>query len=97
MSQPQGTKVTFDHRTIKQWSEERKAQPVKIKTVDEPIEALKVEFPEEHRKHKDGTKEIAHLTWEQFFKEFESENLAFQFLDEDVDGKKSRFYRVIYR
>lgn len=98
MSQPQGTKITFDHKTIQSWSENRKAIPVKLKNEDEPIEALKIEFPEEHRKHKKNDNlEIAHLTWKEFFEEFEEEKLAFQYLEEDVDGKKSKFFRVIYR
>lgn len=93
MAQPQGTKVTFDHKQIQDWVEERKGEPVKLQEeeVEEVVETLKVKFPGERAKN------IMPITWEEFFKEFDSEKLAFQFRDETPDGDQSKFYKVIYR
>lgn len=95
MAQPQGTKITFDHRMIQKWVEERRGKPVKIQPedeeVEEPVELLKVKFPGEK------TRNIMPITWEEFFKEFDEEGLAFQFRDETPDGEESHFYKLIYK
>lgn len=93
MSQPQGTKVTYDHKLIQDWVESRKGKPAKMKDeeIEEPVDELKVKFPNER------TRNITLISWEEFFNEFDQEHLAFQFREKTPEGDESKFYKVIYR
>jgi hypothetical protein len=85
-------KVTTDHRKIRRWAEERGGVPSTVKSTGSKGEAgiLRLDF-----EPRDAGLEP--VDWEEFFKKFDHEKLAFLYQDKTSDGKVSRFHKFINR
>lgn len=71
-------KSTTDHDEIRRWAEERGGRPaLVVEEQDQPL-GLRIEFPED-RDQSDG---LLLISWEEFFRKFDEQNLVFLYRDE---------------
>ena len=80
-------KVTTDHDEIREWVEERGGHPAQVKGTE-----LLIDYPGFSGEHK-----LEEISWDEFFKAFEENNLAFLYQEETTDGKQSRFSKLVDR
>jgi len=87
-------KVTTDHNEIKTWVEARGGQPARvIGTEDEGGSGvLRIDYP-----GYSGEQTLEPVTWEEFFRGFEENKLAFLYQEETKAGEESRFSKLIDR
>lgn len=90
------TKKTTDHDTIRHWADERGGRPA---TVADTVEAgepgvLTIHFPGQDPRH---DRDLTDLTWDEFFRKFEDEQLAFLYEEHTADGDTSRFFKLVRR
>jgi hypothetical protein len=85
-------KVTTDHGKIRRWAEQRGGHPATVKATSGDSEAgiLRLDFDP-----KDES--LEEVSWEEFFKKFDREKLAFLHQDKTSDGKMSRFHKFVDR
>jgi hypothetical protein len=81
-------KVTTDHEEIRKWVEERGGLPARVKGTG----VLRIDYP-----GFSGEDTLEPITWDEFFKAFEENNLAFLYQEETKDGSESRFSKLIDR
>ncbi|MBF7013813.1 hypothetical protein QUC32_03075 [Novosphingobium resinovorum] len=82
---------TTEHNEIRQWIEDRGGRPsVVAATHDNGRDGglLRIDFGE-----KDET--LEEIEWEEFFRIFNDNGLAFLHQDETADGKPSRFAKFV--
>jgi hypothetical protein len=84
--------VTTDHDTIRRWAEKRGGHPATVKATAAKSEAgiLRLDF-----EPKDEG--LAEVSWDDFFRKFDGEKLAFLHQDKTADGKVSRFHKFVDR
>lgn len=83
------SETTTDHETIKRWVEARDGHPSIVDTKG-PGGILRIDFgPKEER--------LEPVSWDDFFKIFEDNDLAFLYQDKTSDGGQSRFNKFVKR
>jgi hypothetical protein len=90
----QESKTTINHDEIRAWIEARNGTPAALASTannDEPG-VLRVLFQEQ-----ESGNSLEKISWDDFFKKFEEEKLAFLYQDETKDGKTSRFFKFVQR
>jgi len=85
------SKRTTNHETIKKWAEKREGKPAVVEKTESKDGSglLRINFPgyaEENLKD---------ISWEQFFKTFDENNLDFLYQEKTQDGKISRFSKFV--
>jgi hypothetical protein len=88
------SKVTTNHDEIKRWVEERDGRPARVKGTNTSgsVGVLRIDYP-----GYSGEDTLETITWDEFFKGFEANNLAFLYQEETKEGGKSRFSKLIDR
>lgn len=88
------SKTTTDHDEIRRWVEERGGKPAVVKGTEEgdSVGLLRIDYP-----GFTGEDTLEPITWDEFFKAFDENKLAFLYQDETKDGKESRFSKLINR
>ena len=81
--------ATTDHGEIRAWAEERKGRPAVVRTGGKGG-ILRFDFGEKDEK-------LEEVSWEEFFKIFDDNDLAFLHQDETAGGKTSRFFKFVNR
>jgi hypothetical protein len=78
-----------DHDTIRKWVEARGGHPARVKGRG-PGGILRIDFgkPEES---------LEQISWDDFFKVFDENDLSFLHQDKTEDGKTSRFNKFVER
>jgi len=85
--------TSTDHKQIRQWVEARGGHPARVKGTDDSGSGiLRIDYP-----GYSGEERLEAITWDEFFKGFEENELAFLYQDETRSGDKSRFSRLIDR
>jgi len=86
------SKTTTDHDEIREWTEARGGRPASVEATadDEDPGILRIDFGEKE----DSLQEIS---WEDWFKAFEDNNLAFLYQEQTKDGGESRFFKLVAR
>jgi hypothetical protein len=86
--------VTTDHNKIKRWVEERNGKPAAVKATHNKGETgiLRINFP-----GYSGEDSLDDISWDEFFKKFDDENLAFLYQDKLKSGEESRFFKFVDR
>ena len=79
---------TIDHDTIRAWVESRGGIPARVKGTRGPGDLLRIDFP---GFGEEGS--LEQISWDEFFEEFERNDLAFLYQDEP----KSRFNKFVSR
>lgn len=82
-------KTLTDHEEIKKWVEARSGKPVRVKGTEN---LLRIDFPGFNGKDK-----LEEISWDEFFKTFDENNLAFLCQEQTAEGKESRFFKFINR
>ena len=85
---------TTDHGTIRRWVEERGGWPARVKGPGSGSNPglLRIDYP--GRGDDDALEEIS---WDEFFKGFEENKLAFLYQEETKEGDESRFSKLVNR
>jgi hypothetical protein len=87
------SKVTTNHEEIRQWVEDRQGKPARVTgTGDGDAGLLRIDFPEYGNEGK-----LEEISWDDFFKKFEEEKLAFLYQEEKKSGEQSRFNKLVNR
>jgi hypothetical protein len=83
------SETTTDHEKIRQWAEARGGHPAKVKTSGNGG-ILRIDFgePEEN---------LEQISWDEFFKIFDENELAFLDQEKTADGGVSRFNKFVKR
>jgi hypothetical protein len=86
------SKTTTDHDEIRRWVEARGGRPAAVRETgsDGDPGILRVDFGDQD----EGLEEIS---WEEFFRAFDENQLAFLYQDETESGSESRFNKFISR
>lgn len=83
--------VTTDHEQITRWVEERNGQPAIVKGTENGKSALlRIDYP-----GFTGEETLEAVSWEEFFRIFDENNLAFLYQERTADGDLSRFSKLI--
>lgn len=88
------TETTTDHEHIKRWVEERDGHPARVQgtAVEGSSGVLLIDYP-----GYSSTQTLEAISWDEFFKGFEENELAFLYEDEKKAGSQSRFSKLINR
>ena len=86
------TNVTTDHDEIRRWVEERDGRPARVKETgsDGDPGILRIDF-------RDPDESLEEIPWDEFFRAFDENNLAFLHQDRTEDGSVSRFNKFVDR
>lgn len=86
--------TTTDHALIRKWTEQRNGQPATVQGTGSGNEPgiLRIQFPNYGK-----DENLTQLSWEDFFRKFEEERLAFVYQDTTKDGETSRFSKFVSR
>ncbi|WFP75435.1 hypothetical protein [Mesorhizobium sp. WSM4906] len=82
-------KTTTNHDEIRKWVEERAGQPAVVRTKGEGG-ILRIDFGEPEEA-------LESIEWDEFFRIFDENDLAFLHQDEAGGGGKSRFNKFVER
>lgn len=86
-------KTTTNHEAIKRWVERRGAHPATVKgTTSDTTGVLRIDFP-----GYSGEQNLKEVSWDDFFKKFDREKLAFLYQEKTASGRTSRFCKLIDR
>lgn len=87
------SQVTTDHEEIERWVEERNGQPAIVKGTENGRSALlRIDYP-----GFTGEETLEPISWEEFFRIFDENNLAFLYQEQTADGALSRFSKLVDR
>ena len=91
---PGESKVTTDHKTIREWAESRGGKPATVKRTEKEGEVgvLRIDFPGYR-----GESSLEEITWDEFFQKFDEKNLAFLYQEHTSSGEESRFFKLVSR
>jgi ferritin-like metal-binding protein YciE len=86
--------ITTDHDEIRQWAEERGAKPACVKGTGEKGDTgmIRIDFP-----GYSGGESLQPISWDEFFKKFDENNLALLYQEKTASGQKSNFNKLVKR
>ena len=87
-------RILTDHDEIRQWAEERQAQPAWVPGTgsSKHVGMIRLEFPGYTGEHT-----LEPIEWDEFFSQFDESNLALVVEDETASGERSNFNKLIKR
>jgi hypothetical protein len=88
--------ATTDHGEIRRWVEERDGKPAVVASTHDAKASgiLRIEFPGYEAAKDDNLEPIG---WDEFFKIFDKNHLAFLHQDRTASGETSRFFKFVER
>jgi hypothetical protein len=81
------SKRTREPQAIRRWAEPRGGHPAVV----EGTEILRIDFDEPEDEHE----KLSRISWEDFFRIFNSRDLEFLYQERTQDGKPSRFNKFV--
>jgi hypothetical protein len=90
----QRPRVTTDHSEIRQWVEQNGGQPARVRgNIDEDsVGLLRIQVP--GSRHREPLETIS---WDEFFRKFDSHDLALLYRHGSKDGEKTAFHQLVHR
>ena len=88
------SKTTTNHSEIRKWAESRGAKPASVKGTgsgDDPG-MIRLDFP-----GYSGADSLQAISWDEWFKAFEENDLALLVQDETAGGQESHFNKLVSR
>jgi hypothetical protein len=88
------SKSTTDHNEIRKWVEERGGKPAAVKATgggDDPG-IIRVMFPAFG-----DDSALKEISWDEFFRKFDENNLAFLYQEKKASGEQSTFNKFVKR
>jgi len=84
--------TTKDHGIIKKWIEDRDGVPATVATTEHGGSAgiIRVMFPQTG-----NPQNLKEISWDEFFKRFDENNLQFLYQEKTKDGQISRFFKFV--
>lgn len=88
------SKVTTDHEEIRKWVEARGGKPAHVKRTGRSRDPgiLRIDYP-----GFSGEETLESLSWDDWFRAFDANSLAFVYQDSVKGGQKSRFSKLVAR
>ena len=88
------SKVTTDHEEIRRWVEARGGRPARVKGTGDGSDPglLRIDFPGGA-----GEESLEPISWEEWFRKFEENNLAFLYQETKETGEPSTFFKLVDR
>jgi hypothetical protein len=87
------TKTTTDHEEIRRWVEEHGGTPAIVRgTRGGDSAVLRIDFP-----GGTGEDELEHVSWDEWFRMFDQNQLAFLYQERKADGEDSTFFKLVRR
>jgi hypothetical protein len=88
------TRVLTDHEDIRRWAEARHAQPARVKGTGGKRDPglIRLDFP-----GFSGEGKLQPISWDEWFKAFDANNLALIVQDETAGGRRSNFNKLVSR
>jgi hypothetical protein len=87
------TRTTTDHDEIRRWVEEHDGKPAIVRgTEGDGSAVLRIDFPGGA-----GEEQLEHVSWDQWFEIFDSNDLAFLYQERKADGEDSTFFKLVRR
>ena len=80
------SKTTTDHEDIRSWVEERGGHPARV----EGTNLLRIDYP-----GFSGEQRLEEISWDELFRIFDENKLAFLYQEETKDGGLSRFSKFV--
>jgi hypothetical protein len=84
------TTVITNHDEIRRWAEERQGRPAIVRTGQGPSGVLRFDFGDDDAR-------LEEISWEEFFRVFDENQLALLRQDEASSGQQSRFFKFVDR
>ena len=87
-------KPTTDHEEIRRWAESRSGRPACVRDTRGAGSGclLRIDFP-----GYSGEDTLEEISWDEFFRTFDDNNLVFLCQDRTADGGESRFFKFVER
>jgi ferritin-like metal-binding protein YciE len=84
--------ATQDLEEIREWAEARGGKPAAVKRTGKKNAPgiLRIDFP-----GYSGQDTLEEISWDDWYKKFQKENLTFLYQDRNKDGKESRFFKLV--
>ena len=88
------TETTTDHDEIRRWVEEHGGRPVRVRGTENGPGAgvLRIDFPGGA-----GEDQLEPISWDEWFKTFDENDLAFLYQEQKVSGEDSTFFKLVSR
>jgi len=88
------SKTTTDHDEIRRWVEAHDGTPASVKGTENGDEAgvLRIDFPGGA-----GTDRLEHIDWDDWFRKFDGNGLAFLYQEHKASGEDSTFFKLVNR
>src|SRR5579864_3373136 len=88
------SRVLTDHDEIRNWAEERDAQPACVRGTgsEEDVGMIRLDFP-----GYSGETSLEPIEWDEWLQKFDENNLALLVEDETAGGEQSNFNKIIGR
>jgi hypothetical protein len=85
------TKQTTDHEEIRRWVEEHGGKPAVVRgTGGDGV--LRIDFPGGA-----GEDQLEHVSWDEWFRSFDRNGLAFLYQEQKTSGEDSTFFKLVKR
>jgi hypothetical protein len=88
------SQFTTDHDEIRRWAEERGGVPSCVRGTGGGGDTglLRIDFP-----GYSGEGKLQKISWDEFFKKFDEQNLALLYQEQTANGQKSNFNKLVSR
>ncbi|NJO02521.1 MAG: hypothetical protein HC880_13265 [Bacteroidia bacterium] len=87
------SQTTHKHEEIRRWAEERGGIPAKVASSGHGDGVLRIHFPDNSQQDK----QFEEISWEEFFKIFDKNELDFLYQDKKKSGETSTFHKFVAR
>jgi len=89
------SKTTKNHEEIRRWAESRHAVPSEVEGTHRGGEPgiLRFEFPRARNRKDEKLNEIS---WDEFFRKFDENDLELLYQEKTAEGKQSNFNKLIH-
>jgi hypothetical protein len=86
--------ATTNHEEIRRWAEEWNGKPVCVKGTGGKgdVGTLRIDFP-----GYSGDNTLQEISWEEWFRQFDENNLALLIQEQTADGELSNFNKLVSR
>jgi hypothetical protein len=88
------TNTTTDHEEIRRWVEKHGGRPARVRGTGDDGDpgVLRIDFPGDA-----GEDQLEPISWDEWFRKFDEQNLALLYQERQADGEDSTFAKLVRR